>query len=104
MKTAISLPDELFEEAEALAKRLGVTRSELYARALSSFVRAHSGPAITAAIDRALGNAPSVLDESLAHLQSRSLGPDEGAYADWVKSPVITPTRASEPRRRKRRG
>jgi predicted DNA-binding protein len=35
MKTAISLPDEVFESAEQLAKRLGKSRSELYALAIN---------------------------------------------------------------------
>jgi len=39
MKTAISLPDDVFEEAERLASRLKVSRSELYAQALQDFVR-----------------------------------------------------------------
>lgn len=102
MKTAISLPDPLFEAAERLAKHLGVTRSELYARALASFVREHSGEAITEAIDRALGKDASALDESLARMQSRSLGADEGSYKDWVASPVLGAGRASERRSRKR--
>ena len=38
MKTAISLPDELFEEAESLASRLGMSRSGLYAAALEDFM------------------------------------------------------------------
>jgi metal-responsive CopG/Arc/MetJ family transcriptional regulator len=42
MKTAISLPDELFDTAERLAKRLRVGRSELYARALREFLARHS--------------------------------------------------------------
>jgi len=36
MKTAVSLPNELFDAAEVLADELGVTRSELYARAIWS--------------------------------------------------------------------
>lgn len=51
MKTAISLPDEVFEEAERLASRLKVSRSELYAKALQDFVRRHSPDAITDAYD-----------------------------------------------------
>ena len=41
MKTAISLPDKTFQEAEKLAKRLRISRSELYARTLEHFLRAH---------------------------------------------------------------
>lgn len=52
MKTAISLPDRTFEEAEKLAKRMGVSRSELYARALEHYVKLHSNEAMTEALNR----------------------------------------------------
>jgi metal-responsive CopG/Arc/MetJ family transcriptional regulator len=38
MKTAISLPDLGFEEAELLAKQLGMSRSELYTKALKAYL------------------------------------------------------------------
>ncbi len=41
MKTAVSLPNDLFESAEVLAEELGFTRSELYARAVDDYVRKH---------------------------------------------------------------
>lgn len=47
MKTAISLPDEVFSSAERLAKRLKLNRSELYTRALSEFLARHSPQEIT---------------------------------------------------------
>ena len=47
MKTAISLPDEVFASAESLAKRLKLTRSELYSRALAEFLARHSPNEIT---------------------------------------------------------
>jgi hypothetical protein len=52
MKTAISLPDEVFERAEHLAKRLRLSRSELYAKAVAEFVSRHSPDDVTAAFDR----------------------------------------------------
>jgi hypothetical protein len=39
VKTAISLDESLFEEAEAWAGKLGISRSELYSRAVADFVR-----------------------------------------------------------------
>ncbi|CAA9451760.1 MAG: hypothetical protein AVDCRST_MAG78-3485 [uncultured Rubrobacteraceae bacterium] len=42
-KTAVSIPDELFESAEGLARRLGMTRNELYAEALRDYLREHRG-------------------------------------------------------------
>ena len=101
MKTAISLPDALFEDAERVAERLGLSRSELYARAIASFVREHSGAALTAAIDRALDAAPATLDPALRATQTRSLGPDEGSFDDWV---APRGQRTAEARKRKRRG
>jgi metal-responsive CopG/Arc/MetJ family transcriptional regulator len=51
MKTAISLPDEVFEKAEATAKRLKISRSELYSRALQEFLDTHSPDRLTEAWD-----------------------------------------------------
>lgn len=52
MKTAVSLPDDVFTTAERLAKRLRMSRSELYRRAIDEFVSRHSPDAVTEALDR----------------------------------------------------
>jgi hypothetical protein len=52
MKTAISVPDEVFESAEHLAKHLKMSRSELYSRAVAEFVSRHSPDEVTASFDR----------------------------------------------------
>ena len=49
MKTAISLPDTLFERAEQVAERLNLTRSHLSARALQEYLDRTDPDAITAA-------------------------------------------------------
>jgi metal-responsive CopG/Arc/MetJ family transcriptional regulator len=54
MKIAVSIPDPVFTEAEHLARRLGTTRSDLYARALRAFVGAYSPDPVTAAMNRTL--------------------------------------------------
>jgi predicted transcriptional regulator len=51
MKTAISLPDEVFRQAERLAQRLKKSRSELYREALAEYVARHDPDAITVALD-----------------------------------------------------
>lgn len=84
MKTAVSLPDALFAEADRVAERLGLSRSELYARAITAFVREHSSEVITQTIDRILRTTTASLDPELARMQSRSLGTDEGSFEDWV--------------------
>ena len=47
MKVAVSIPDEVFVEAEALAKRLKCSRSEIYSRALGEFIGHHAPDRVT---------------------------------------------------------
>ncbi len=54
MKTAISVPDETFARVEAAAARLGVSRSEFYARAAERWLAALDDDGTTEAINRAL--------------------------------------------------
>lgn len=67
MKTAVSIPDEVFEKAEAAAKRLKMSRSELYARAVDAYVDAHSADAVTESWNAALAEmSPEEAAEELA--------------------------------------
>ncbi len=52
MKTAISLPDELFRAAERHAKRLRKSRSQLYAEALAEYLARHAPDEVTEAMNR----------------------------------------------------
>jgi metal-responsive CopG/Arc/MetJ family transcriptional regulator len=54
MKTAISVPNEVFERAERLARRAGRSRSELYSAALREYVARHDPDAITEALNNTL--------------------------------------------------
>ncbi|MDA3950103.1 MAG: ChpI protein [Spirochaeta sp.] len=47
MKTAISLPDSLYEDAERTAREMGIPRSQLFARAVSEFIKRHQREEIT---------------------------------------------------------
>jgi metal-responsive CopG/Arc/MetJ family transcriptional regulator len=61
MKTAISLPDELFDAVERLVRRSKRHRSEVYADALREYVARHSPEEVTAALNQVveeLGEAP----------------------------------------------
>jgi metal-responsive CopG/Arc/MetJ family transcriptional regulator len=51
MKIAVSVPNEVFERAERLAKRLKVSRSELYSRALREYLARHAPNEVTAALN-----------------------------------------------------
>ncbi len=71
MKTAVSIPDRVFESAEKLAARLGVSRSELYARALAALFEKHRDDVVTARLNEIYGPAGerSSLETGVARLQ-----------------------------------
>lgn len=54
MKTAISIPDDLFEDAERLARTLNKSRSRLYGDAVREYVARHSADQVTQALDQVL--------------------------------------------------
>jgi len=76
MKIALSIPDDLFDSAETLGKRLGVSRSRLYATALADFVAKHQGRKVTARLDAVYATEDSRLDAATRRLQARSLPRD----------------------------
>lgn len=57
MKTAVSIPDDVFADAERLALRLQTSRSKLYARALAEFVARHDDDRVTTLMDQAVREA-----------------------------------------------
>jgi predicted transcriptional regulator len=63
MKTAISLPDAVFRDAERLAKRLKKSRSRLYMEAVAEYVARHEPEAITEALNRLAGRPDARVDE-----------------------------------------
>ncbi len=78
MKTAISIPDEVFEEAERLAKERGMSRSELFSKALAQYIKEQRFLGVRERLDAVYGAEPerASLDPVLAEIQARSL-PDE---------------------------
>jgi metal-responsive CopG/Arc/MetJ family transcriptional regulator len=73
MKVALSIPDELFETGERVSKRLGVSRSRLYANALAEYVAKHESRKITDRLDAIYGSEDSGLDATARRLQNRSV-------------------------------
>ena len=76
MKTAISLPDALFKSGDALAKRLGLSRSELYARALAEYVAKHKGSSLTQRLNAVYADEDSRMDPAMMSAQLRALSRD----------------------------
>lgn len=73
MKTAISVPDPVFTSADALAKRLGVSRSQLYATALAEYIAKFQAGRITERLDAVYAKEGSRLERRLARVQRRTL-------------------------------
>jgi metal-responsive CopG/Arc/MetJ family transcriptional regulator len=77
MKTAISIPDPVFEQAEEAAKELHMSRSELYTTALRDYLNEkHSGQVIER-LNQVYDQESSTLDPMLVHLQTSSLPVEE---------------------------
>jgi metal-responsive CopG/Arc/MetJ family transcriptional regulator len=73
MKTAISLPDSVFEEAEGLAQKLGLSRSELYTEALKAYLRKYNRDQTLQKLNQVYSEQPSELDPMVAMMQYASL-------------------------------
>jgi metal-responsive CopG/Arc/MetJ family transcriptional regulator len=77
MKIAISLPDLVFKEAELLARRLGLSRSELYTNALKSYLRQHKRDRILSKLNEVYTGEFSVADPVLTQIQLGVLPKDD---------------------------
>ena len=73
MKAAVSIPDNIFRSADSFAKRLGISRSELYATALAEFLSRRRSKQVTARLDSIYDEVDSTLDHEIVSIQSRSL-------------------------------
>lgn len=77
MKTAISVPEQVFRRVEEHAQRLGMSRSEFFARAAARWADELDDDHLTEAVDAALAEAgPDPDAEFTAAAARRALGPD----------------------------
>ncbi len=74
MKTAISLPDATFRRADLVARRLGISRSELYVKALEAYLGPATDDEITAKLNEVYAEQPSELQPDLARAQRQAIG------------------------------
>ena len=73
MKTAISIPDPVFKAAEKFAKRLGLSRSALYTRAVERYLREHRNYRVTEKLNEIYNEIDSQVDSELADMQLTTL-------------------------------
>jgi predicted transcriptional regulator len=78
MKTAISLPKDVFEKAERLALKARKSRSQIYCEALREYVARHSPDDITDALNRAMEQIGQTEDKFVTLASARAL-----ARVEW---------------------
>ena len=77
MKTAISLPDDLFSEADSLARSLGKSRSGLVAEALAEYVAKHRHAKVTERLNAVYAVEDGRLDPDLIEAARRTIATNE---------------------------
>jgi metal-responsive CopG/Arc/MetJ family transcriptional regulator len=77
MKTAVSIPDEVFAQAERLAERTGYSRSHLFSEALREYVARHSPDTVTETMDEVCAAIESPVDPFVATAARRVLNQTE---------------------------
>jgi metal-responsive CopG/Arc/MetJ family transcriptional regulator len=79
MKTAVSLPNDVFDDAERHAKRAGKSRSQLYAEALAEYLTRHAPDEVTERMNAVLDELGDTASDSfVAHAARRRL-----AKVEW---------------------
>jgi metal-responsive CopG/Arc/MetJ family transcriptional regulator len=78
MKTAVSVPDEIFNDVERLARRARKSRSQVYSDALKEYVARHAPDEITEAMNRVCEQVKGEKDTFAASASSRVL-----EQAEW---------------------
>jgi metal-responsive CopG/Arc/MetJ family transcriptional regulator len=73
MKTAVSIPDEVYEGAERLARRAKKSRSRLFSDALKEYLARHAPDEVTEAMNRACAEAGEVRDPFVSSAARRIL-------------------------------
>ncbi|HEY2930990.1 MAG TPA: hypothetical protein VGK99_04525 [Acidobacteriota bacterium] len=77
MKTAISIPDDVFEKGERLARRMKKSRSHLYSQAIAEYVARHAPDHVTEAMDRVCADIGGEPDQFVSAASRRVLGRSE---------------------------
>jgi metal-responsive CopG/Arc/MetJ family transcriptional regulator len=79
MKTAVSLPDEIFQSAERFARRARKTRSRLYAEALTEYLARHAPDEVTEDMNRVMDQLGSAASDAFVASAARRVA----ERAEW---------------------
>jgi metal-responsive CopG/Arc/MetJ family transcriptional regulator len=73
MKTAVSIPDEVFQRVERFARKSKRSRSEVFSAALREYIARHAPDEVTEAINRAIDQVGDQKDDFVATAARRVL-------------------------------
>jgi predicted transcriptional regulator len=73
MKTAVSVPDDLFRGVERLARRTKQSRSKLFSDALREYLARHAADEVTEAVDRVCTELGDTQDQFASAAARRAL-------------------------------
>lgn len=73
MKTAISLPEHLYKDAEKTAKSLGIPRSQLFAKALEEYISKHKRGEVTEKLNEIYKKMDTDADAHISRIETASL-------------------------------
>ena len=77
MKTAISIPDKLFQKVDQYARSHGFSRSELFAKAVAQYLELHPSDHITEELNKVYSSESSELHQTLLRMQFSSIEKEE---------------------------
>ncbi len=78
MKTAVSIPDDIFKAADRLARRTKRSRSRLFSDALREYLARHAAEQVTEVMNRACQEAGEAIDPFVAAAARRTL-----EHSEW---------------------
>jgi len=73
MKTAISIPDKIYHDAERISRRLKKSRRQVYTEAVTEYIARHDPEAVTEAMNRVCERVDTRPDSALAAAARRTL-------------------------------
>jgi len=77
MKTAISIPDKLFKNAELTAKKLGISRSSLFSLAIKEYLESYNPTNVTEKLNNIYKKESSKIDADILQMQISSLNRED---------------------------
>lgn len=80
MKTAVSIPDNIFKICEDLSHNMGISRSELYTKAIKEYIKKKNNDLMTQKLNDIYNKESSSLDSKISKIQYSSTNMEENQW------------------------